>query len=193
MIVDIDETVLSSAYYHAYLIKHGLLYSHQTWKPFIAQAIGIATPGSHQFLNYAKSRGVSIFYITNRSHEEYPGTVNNLNKVGFPDADATHILMKQLSYDKQLRRDLVKQKYSVALLLGDDLNDFMSIFRHQSAANHLASTNQVKNLWGKKFIILPNPMYGEWVDTIYKWQDPLTARAKLDIRSKQLDTGRFQP
>ena len=193
VIVDIDETILSSARYHAYIIKHGKLHSHKTWTPYVAQALGTATPGSVQFLNYAKSRGVSIFYITNRKHEEYTGTVNNLNKAGFPDANPAHILMKQHSHDKQLRRDQVKQNFSVALLLGDDLNDFMSVFRYQSAANRLAWTNQVKNLWGKKFILLPNPMYGDWDNTIYKWQDPLTAKEKLDIRNKQLDTGGFQP
>lgn len=47
------------------------------------------------------------------------------------------------------------------LLMGDDLNDFAKVFEDsQTVDSRIAATEQFKEQFGKRFIMLPNAMYG---------------------------------
>jgi len=49
--------------------------------------------GSFSFFNYTASRGIEIFYITNREEKERAGTLENLRRFHFPFADDAHLFM----------------------------------------------------------------------------------------------------
>ena len=95
-------------------------------------------PGALEFLKYAESRNVEIFYVTNRKMVGYEGTEKNLKALGFPNVDQKHLLLRTGSSDKQERRNMVEKDYEVALLMGDNHNDFHSAFRNKSVAERLA-------------------------------------------------------
>ncbi|WP_051548190.1 HAD family acid phosphatase [Sneathiella glossodoripedis] len=84
VILDVDETVLDNTEYEAWLIKAKKNYSSKTWMPFVDAAQSDPIPGSKEFINYAKSKGVEIFYVSNRKAPGEAGTRKNLKDLGYP-------------------------------------------------------------------------------------------------------------
>ena len=74
VIVDADETVIDNSAYEAFLIGQNFGYSSKTWNPWMQAAQATAMPGALEFLKYAESRNVEIFYVTNRKMVGYEGT-----------------------------------------------------------------------------------------------------------------------
>jgi len=187
IIVDADETVIDNSAYQAFLVGNDFGYSSKTWTPWMAAAEAKAMPGAAAFLNYAKGRGVEVFYVTNRKMVGYEGTEKNLKALGFPYVDKKHLLLRTKSSDKQERRDIVAKDYTVALLLGDNLNDFLSVFSKKSVADRFSETDKIKNEWGKMFIMFPNPSYGDWEGTVYKGNFGASAAEKDQMRKDSLE------
>ena len=65
IILDVDETVLDNTAYQARMILDGTRYP-TGWVDWGNEVAAIEVPGAKEFLNYADSKGVTIFYITNR-------------------------------------------------------------------------------------------------------------------------------
>ena len=78
------------------------------------------------------------------------------------------------------------QHYNVIMLLGDNLNDFTQAFEKKSSADRKTETDKAMDDWGKKFIVLPNPTYGEWENAIYDYKRSLTPEEKEAIRKGTL-------
>ena len=193
VIVDADETVIDNSAYEAFLIGNDFGYSSKTWTPWMAAAQATAIPGALEFLNYAKEKGVEIFYVTNRKMVGYDGTEKNLKALGFPDVDKKHLLLRTGSSDKQERRDIVAKDYEIAFLMGDNLNDFASVFAKKPVADRFAEVDKIKDTWGKKFIVLPNPTYGEWEGSVYKGNWGASPAEKDKMRKDHLQRWDYQP
>lgn len=193
VIVDADETVIDNSDYEAFLIGKDFGYSSKTWTPWMAAAQAKAMPGAKEFLNYAKDKGVEIFYVTNRKMVGYEGTEKNLQALGFPFVDKKHLLLRTDTSNKQPRRDIVAKDYEIAFLMGDNLNDFLSVFAKKSVADRFAETDKIKDQWGKMFIMLPNPMYGEWEGSVYKGNWGASAAEKDQKRKGHFTIWDYQP
>ncbi len=161
VVVDIDETVLDNSPFEAKSILEKTSYP-MYWKEWCNLAKAESIAGAQEFLSYAAEKGVETFYISNRKIELYQGTVENLVRNGFPYADTTHVLLRTTTSDKEPRRLLVAENYDIVLLFGDNLGDFSNIFDNKSTADRYASVEEMKDEFGKRFIVLPNPMYGAW-------------------------------
>ena len=62
---------------------------------------------------------------------------------------------------KQGRRDRLEEQYNVILYFGDNLADFLDTKgKSQEERNHMMEEARAE--FGKRFIIFPNPMYGDW-------------------------------
>jgi len=162
VIVDIDETMLDNSPFEAYLIKNKLEYSKKLWIEWVKLEKAKALPGALDFAKFAKENGVEIFYISNRHKENLLPTMENLKKEGFPFADTNHILLKDTTSDKTLRRNIVEQNYDVILFIGDNLRDFDENYKYDKKHSVKEKIQLDKELFGTKYIIIPNPMYGEW-------------------------------
>jgi 5'-nucleotidase (lipoprotein e(P4) family) len=162
IITDIDETVLDNSPYQVWLIQNRQPYSLETWKKWTALASATALPGASNFLNYAASRGVTVFYVTNRDQDEADATIKNLKAAGFPHADSAHLLCKRASRGKEDRRQEIAQRHTVCLLLGDNLSDLAAAFDSTVADDRAASVTNNASLFGSNWIVFPNPMYGDW-------------------------------
>ncbi|RYG19812.1 MAG: 5'-nucleotidase, lipoprotein e(P4) family, partial [Chitinophagaceae bacterium] len=137
------------------------------WAKWTAMGAADTVPGALNFLKFAASKKVETFYITNRDEADYAGTLKNFQKFGFPNADAAHLLVKTTaSSDKEPRRQKVLEKYNVLLLCGDNLSDFSNVF-YREGKDTKQQVDAVQQLFGKKFIVLPNPMYGDWEKPLY--------------------------
>ncbi len=191
--VDIDETVLDNSAYQAWLVGQDFGYSSKTWGPWIASRQAKAMPGAVEFLKYAKQKGVEIFYISNIKMDFYEGTEKRMKELGIPYADKKHLLLKTKTSDKQPRRDMVTKDYEIALLIGDNLNDFLSVFRKKPVNGRFAEADKIKNMWGKKFIVFPNPLYGDWEGAVYKGNWGASAAEKDKMRKDHLELWDYKP
>ena len=193
IIVDADETVIDNSAYEAFLIGNDFGYSSKTWAAWMDAAQATAIPGAVEFLNYAKGKGVDVFYVSNRKMVGYQGTQKNLNALGFPFVDQKHLLLRTDTGDKQPRRDLVAKEYEIAFLMGDNLNDFMNVFAKKSVDERFAETDKLKDRWGKKFIVLSNPTYGDWEGSIYGGNWGASPAEKDKMRKDHLRLWNYQP
>ena len=181
VIVDVDETIIDNSRYQAMLIQTHQAYASKTWTEWCNRAQATALPGAVEFLRYANSKGVRVFYITNRKEIEKDGTARNLKQLGFPDVTDETLLIRtdKNSSSKEPRRQAVSAKYHVALLMGDNLNDFSDVFENaKTTGSRMLATEQNKQQFGTRLIVLPNPMYGNWEDAIYDNNPKLTEKEK---------------
>lgn len=182
IITDIDETVLDNSPYFSMLAKEGKIYSDSSWTKWTAKVKCDTVPGAARFLKYAAAKGVAIFYITNRFQQELTPTLANLRKWKLPNADSAHlVLLKSTDGSKESRRLPIYKNYEITLLIGDCLGDFDKYFDHLNENDRLAHANDKANLFGQKFIVLPNAMYGSWEDVLYKGKQANSIKQKSQI------------
>ncbi|WP_090991886.1 5'-nucleotidase, lipoprotein e(P4) family [Pedobacter insulae] len=182
VIVDVDETVLDNSPFQGHEIKKGISFLPEDWHKWTSLATADTVPGALAFLKFAASKKVETFYVTNREEVEYTATLKNLQRLGFPNADDAHLLVKTTTSDKEARRQKVLEKYNVLLLCGDNLSDFSNVF-YREGKNTKEQVDAVQHLFGVKFILLPNPMYGDWEKPLYsgeKLSEGDKAKQRLD-------------
>src|ERR1035441_802323 len=100
VIVDIDETILDNGPASAREALDNKSYPYQ-WNEWIAAARAQGIPGAVDFLDFADSKGVDVFYINNRSEAQTPATLKNLKDDGFPQVITGHPLPPDDSNAKQ--------------------------------------------------------------------------------------------
>lgn len=186
IVVDIDETVLDNSPAQAYAIKNNTAFNLKDWYAWGEMRKAKALPGAVDFLNFAVSKGVKIFYISNRDEVQKQATIDNLKSVGFTDISAENVLLRTEGSGKEPRRKQVSDKYRIVLLIGDNLDDFADVFERKSVADRSAAVDNMKDIWGKRFIVLPNAMYGTWENAIYEYQR-LTEAQKAEKRANALE------
>jgi len=190
IILDIDETVLNNVPFQARSIMDGQSYP-TGWLDWMLEESSDAVAGVSDFLEYSQSKGVKIFYVTNRIAVAEDATRNNLKKLGLPlDTDRDVLLMKNengWTSDKVSRRKLVAKDYRILLLIGDQLGDFLPLDEttlELDARKELADT--YKHMWGSKWFMITNPMYGRWEASIYNNEYPDTEDELMQMRLEAL-------
>ena len=187
VITDIDETVLDNSPYNARMILSGKGYTRESWLSWGKELKARPIPGALDFFKEASKMGITIFYVSNRFDAQKPETIANLKKVGFPGVDENHVLLRTNTSSKEARRKQIEEKYQVIMLFGDNLTDFSEEFEKQPTAKRNALVEKMKTQFGKKYIVLPNPIYGDWetkgiFEGSYKW----TTKQKDSIRKAKL-------
>lgn len=187
LVVDVDETVLDNSPHQADLVKKRLPFTNSIWTEWCNLRKAKPIPGAVEFLQYANSKGVRVFYVTNRNETEKTATIDNLKSAGFPDVSEETVLVRTTESTKEPRRQLILQKHRIVLLAGDNLNDLSNVFERKSIADRFMEVDKTKDLYGHKFIVLPNVMYGEWEGAIYEFKR-LTEAEKTAKRLSSLQT-----
>lgn len=181
IVTDIDETVLDNSPNAVHQALKGKDYEQESWYEWTGKAACDTLAGSASFFRYAASKGVEVFYITNRDERERGATLANLRKYSFPNADSLHLLLKQTTSGKEARRQKVLKDHDIVLLLGDNLSDFSVIFDKQTEEARLKLTEEQSGAFGNKFIVLPNCTYGDWENAIFNYNYKLTPAQKEEI------------
>jgi 5'-nucleotidase (lipoprotein e(P4) family) len=162
VIFDIDETLLDNSPQEALNIIDNKTFTQERWKSWSDQASAAAIPGSLEFCRFLADHDIQVIYVSNRMNAEATMTLLNLQKWNFPFADSSHLYLKTTASSKEERRNRVESQYHVILLVGDNLSDFDQVFEDRSANFGYATADSLRAEFGKKFILLPNPMYGDW-------------------------------
>ena len=189
VILDVDETVLDNSAFEARLIVEGEEYNKPMWDSWIAEEAAPAIPGAQVFIKLAIERGVEVFFVTNRDHGTEEHTVRNLRDHFGPTVTGDQVLTRHergdWSSDKTSRRVYIAATHRVLLLVGDDLNDFVYSM-DGSPQVRLDHARQYSEYWGKRWIILPNPMYGTWEQSLYGFDRGLDRTDKLNLKREAL-------
>jgi 5'-nucleotidase (lipoprotein e(P4) family) len=180
VIMDIDETILNNSAIEAYQAINNVPFSDSIWNKWVNLCSAEPLPGAMEFIKFAESKGVEVFYVTNRSAPgAYKPTITNLKDKGFPFADSIHLVLKTDVSSKKGRRNAIGEKYDILLLIGDNLADFDDVFDNRGEDLAFGAVKNNMNEFGNRFIILPNPMYGPWLNVAIKNVPGITTREKL--------------
>ncbi len=171
VILDVDETLLDNSLYQVWMLKNNQTFSTKTWNQFCADQVSRAIPGAIEFTKYADSKGVKVFYITNRDASTEKDTRENMAKLGFPmGGNVDTFLMQGEQKDwgsaKSTRRAVVTKDYRVLLNIGDNFGDFDDRYR-SSEADRVKAYQDDMAYWGKQWLMLPNPTYGSFDTATY--------------------------
>ncbi|MBX3423428.1 MAG: hypothetical protein KF752_17865 [Pirellulaceae bacterium] len=164
VVLDLDETVLDNSAYNARNILRGEKFTVQSWNAWCQEAKAEAIPGALDFVRTATGLGVSVFYLTNREDAVKSATIQNLIALGFPateDSVLTSNPEAGRGDDKLTRRANIAQGHRIALLIGDSMSDLCSGMDASATVRNQTAADKVQ-LYGTRWIILPNPVYGGW-------------------------------
>ncbi len=186
VILDVDETVLDNSAYQAWLVKTGKSFSSKTWGPFVRAEISGPVPGSLQFIEDAVGKGVKVFYVTNRKAPLEDATRNNLKALGYPidDSEDTVLMRGEIeawkSSKKGVRRAHIAQNYRIAMLIGDNFGDFVDGYKGSPAERQAIMTKHL-DMWGTRWFVIANPMYGSWESAHFghDWKLPSEQRRQM--------------
>jgi 5'-nucleotidase (lipoprotein e(P4) family) len=182
VVLDLDETVLDNSPYTAWQIINDQPFTPETWDKWVQLAEAEAVPGVAEFLHFADSAGVTLFYVSNRDAAQRDVTIKNMEALGMPQLEATQFLLKEETGDKSERRAEVERRgYTIVMLIGDNLGDFSEKWdKPATNEGRKEDVNYDKHKFGQEYIVLPNPIYGTWEGAINNY--------KRDYSTHQLDS-----
>ena len=161
VIFDIDETILDNSFGGAREIQRREAWNENQFANWVKLRQAVAIPGALDFIKFLEQNRVEVFYISNRTVGMLEDTVVNLTAQGFP-VKKENVLLKADKSTKEPRRQDVAKKHEIVLLVGDNLTDFHQAFDDKKAAERNAIVDEMRAEFGARFIVLPNPLYGDW-------------------------------
>jgi len=173
VVLDVDETVLNNVQYEVERAALDSAYTPASWAAWVGREEATPVAGVATFLEKVRGLGprAHVAFITNRRFENEAATTNNLRKFGlFRDGDA--VLTKKGDDDtKSDRRRCLEEgtercaefgPMKIIALFGDNIRDFMEMRGSEKAKAYLDDGLANDDNWGRKYFILPNPIYGSW-------------------------------
>jgi len=94
---------------------------------------------------------------------------------------------------KESRRQSVSVRYRIVLLVGDNLNDFNDDFSGKSVAERKTQVDRERAEFGSRFIVVPNPMYGDWEGAVYGNRSGINDSDRRTMRKAALKGITVQP
>lgn len=189
IILDVDETVLDNSPFQAWTIEQDADFEVETWDAWCQEAIAEPVPGVKGFLAAARSKDIEVFYVTNRDVKHEFRTLINLRNTVDPTVTPDKILCKNengWTSDKTSRRMEVAKTHRILMLFGDDCNDFTYLGRNASPAQRIETARNHAAQWGKRWFLLPNPIYGSWERALWGYDYSLSRPGKVRRKREAL-------
>jgi acid phosphatase len=147
-------------------------------------------PGAVEFTKYAASKGVKVFYVSNRTKEEEGPTVEEMKTFGFPFDDKMDTFLSNKEQPdwgsaKGTRRAFIAKNYRIVLLFGDNFGDFTDNYKGTVEERDKAYQDASAH-WGHDWIVLANPTYGSFESAPYKGDYKLPAEEQRQLKFKAL-------
>jgi 5'-nucleotidase (lipoprotein e(P4) family) len=203
VVADLDETILDNARFQsemdAAIWVDGMDIGYTTkrweqWERDNAEEVGLV-PGAGLFIAEVEKLKVVMVYVSNRLESLKDGTIralahNGISTQGLQGGPELRLLLKpeKSASSKQERIRQVEEKFHVIAYLGDNLGDFPGAPEPpQDLALNLAARRKhvesTADLWGTRWFMLPNPVYGSWDQIL-----PKTVQERLNLlkRAKNL-------
>lgn len=193
VVLDLDETVLDNSAYSAWQVHSNNPYSTETWALWTDMASAPEVPGAGDFLRFADSLGVILFYISNRDTSALEATIQNMRDLKMPQLNTEQFMLKTNTSGKEDRRSKVESMgYEIAMLIGDNLGDFHETWDRQDVETRQSLATISKDHFGIKYIVLPNPIYGTWEGALYDYDRSLSNAQRDSLRNAWLQPAALQ-
>jgi acid phosphatase len=162
VVLDADETVLDNSEYQR---RRALLdsgYTEASWAAWVRERAATALPGAAEFTRGVASLGGRVAIVTGRAESLCADTRANLESAGI---HADIVLCQATGEgDKNPRFRRLQQgtaqagvaPLTIVAWVGDNIMDFPTLT--QGARDDAALLEP----FGRRYFILPNPMYGSW-------------------------------
>ncbi len=164
VILDVDDTILDvSGYQKEYeQLGHSPEGGFSAWS---RRKEAVAVPGARAFLEHVRALGGKVVLVTNRGQADCPATEENVRAQQLPFDQA--LCRTEKGDDKNPRFEAVQHGVApstlgpldVVLWVGDNIQDFPGL---KQAALRDAPDSALDQV-GVRFIVLPNPTYGSWM------------------------------
>lgn len=166
VILDLDDTILDTGPYQAWLITTGRSYSAESFSDWVEERGVDPVPGARDYLAFLERHGITPFFVSNRAARLEEATRDALTALGVKlPADVDTVLLKREHREwgvlKGSRRAVVAGRYRVLQIVGDSLGDFFDDFGVNPAQRAHAADSEAR-YWGTRWVMLPNPVYGSW-------------------------------
>lgn len=183
VVLDIDETVLSNALYFARLMSDDEEIARGSFDNWVAEARATALSGVIEYIKEAKRQGVAVIYLTNRACRkradnddpcpQRTDTIANLENAGLPPLGPDDLVLlrnQQTGWtgEKSIRRSFICENYRILQIFGDNLGDFAPKLGASGLTpnQRKEESKQYQDKWGSKWFMLPNPIYGAWLNAL---------------------------
>jgi len=158
VVMDVDDTCLSSSKYRNFKKRWRTLFYRPRWSDWCRKGEDPAVPGAAEFTRKVRGLGGKVVLITERDEDLRDATEKNLAEEGFV-FDA--LLMDGPGRSKPLWREKVEEgsavpglvPLTIVLLVGDKKRDFFPEIEAE----------KYRDQWGRRFFLIPNPMTGDWL------------------------------
>ncbi len=175
VITDMDNTILHPLSYWGHLINEGKdFFDDAIWDEWVPHNSITAVPGALDFFNHCVGEGIDVFYVTNRDQGErtFEYALAHLNYLDFPIDSEDKLFVFRETSDKSPARRKIEETHDIALMLGDNLNDYKRDYYVKNVDERRALMERDRDDWGTKFILVPNPTDGHWVRAIFGTSEP---------------------
>jgi 5'-nucleotidase (lipoprotein e(P4) family) len=162
VILDADETVLDNSEYQRRRFVLDSVYTDASWANWVNERAAPAVPGASEFTRRVHELQGRVVIVTNRTESLCDATRANLET----SAIAADLVLCQAPgvSDKNPRFQAVQKgtastgvpALTVVEWVGDNILDFPGM--SQASRGDTAALAE----FGKRYFILPNPMYGSW-------------------------------
>lgn len=187
VILDLDDTVLDSSGFQAGLVAEQARFTPEAFQRWCERDSAPALPGAVSFINLARRRGVTVFFVSARREALRECTRENLRRLGLSATDDGHLLLGPGR--KSEHRRFVASSHRVLLLVGDNLDDFVPGSRVEPSRRK-ALVRSHSGYWGQRWIVLPNPMYGHWDAAWFGFDYELPRREVLERKLRVMEESR---
>lgn len=178
VVMDLDETVFDNGGFQAMQLRSNLAFDDRLWAIWErdhADEVGLV-PGALAFIQECRKLEVAVVYISNRNEKYRDQAKAALQRLGIPleKEDRLKLASDATGSNKTSRRAEAEKQYHVLFHVGDNLRDFDERFRcakfvcgtpaelEAAIQGRKEQVDKDLAIWGKTWIILPNPAYGEW-------------------------------
>jgi len=171
IILDVDDTVLNTSPYQAWNVINSTSFTPDSWNKYVNAERDVAIPGAVEFTQYAASKGVKVFYVTNRTADEEKPTVEEMKRFGFPMGDNVDTFLSAKEQPdwgsaKGTRRAFIAKNYRILLMFGDNLGDFTDDYKGTVEERDKVFETDAAH-FGHDWIAIANPTYGSFESAPY--------------------------
>lgn len=162
-VMDADEAAIDNSEFERDLALSPDDYDEESWNEWVRRRRATALPGAAEYARLARSLGGRVIIVSNRAEEVCGATRENLAAVGIV---ADLVLCKpEGESDKNPRFERIAAgtaspdlpPLEILIWVGDNIRDFPRLSQELRFAPDSAYAD-----FGRRFFILPNPMYGSW-------------------------------
>jgi acid phosphatase len=173
VVLDIDETVLDNSLFEKELVLSHTPYSDSLWDKWVGRQAASAIPGAKAFLDSVHTLGpqAHVAFITNREVKHESATIENMRRLGLFRERDIMLTRSEKADTKAKRRQCLEsgagrcQAYGslvIIALIGDQIRDVIPLANKDEAKTQREQKMPSESEWGKKYFLLPNPIYGDW-------------------------------